>query len=246
MIATSTRSILLASLVATSTNMVRTEAFQTSKMPSVGTSGSELSYVVFDGDQDWAPSTSKNAASRDKASPKSPRNPHGYAVANHDHERSFWLQALQNLESDETSSPQSPSTADHTLWTRLACAYAPSSIRETYLLDPTQTLAEEAHLVRVGDTDLDIAVSVPENVWKEAQNDVTHQTVVTQAPPATLKRRRRRRNQHTVTIRINFPDGSAFDKDAYTFEDELSAVIRQVRLLERNANDRLSGKAMAH
>eukprot|EP00536_Pseudo-nitzschia_multiseries_P017245 jgi/Psemu1/50012/gm1.50012_g len=264
MIASSTRSVLIASLVATSTTMMPTEAFQASKMPSVGSSGSgsELAYVVFDGDQDLTtvPESTLQAAGASPSSSSSTittnkNKKKDYAVANHDHERSFWLQALQNLESssdsDSSSSPQSPpqqsSSNEHTLWTRIACAFAPSSIRETYLLDPTQTLAEEAHLVRVGDADLDIAVSVPEKVWEEAQNDV--KTTVVEAPPPPQQQRRRRRrfrDQKTVTIRINFPEGPAFDKDAYTFEDELSAVIRQVRLLERNANDRLSGLPMAH
>ena len=43
-----------------------------------------------------------------------------------------------------------------------------------------------------------------------------------------------------MTVRVDFPEGSSFDKDAYTFEDELIAVIEQVRLLEQTADDRLA------
>ena len=138
---------------------------------------------------------------------------------------------------------------DRSMWTKIACAFAPSALRENYLLDPTQTLREEAHLVRVGDADLDIALAVPADVWKETRLTETSRaskSIVTPTLQQQRSGRPSRQNQHTVTIRIDFPEGSSFDKYAFTFEDELSAVIRQVRLLERNANDRLSSLQTAN
>ncbi|VEU40286.1 unnamed protein product [Pseudo-nitzschia multistriata] len=239
-----THAILMATILATSTS-----AFQSPPM----TSTSSSSVISID----------REVESLTSSAPSVPQTK-DYAVANHDNERSFWLQALQNLDDEQDDSHDSSSSSEpsHSMWTRIACAFAPSSIRENYLLDPTQTLAEEAHLVRVGDTNLDISMAVPASVWKEANLDEMMHTnqkaqrkdsaklvsAPQEAAPLHQRgdRRKRRNNQHTVTIRIDFPEGSSFDKDAYTFEDELSAVIRQVRLLEHDANDRLSGLEMAH
>mmetsp|Transcript_24641 Transcript_24641/g.54022 ORF Transcript_24641/g.54022 Transcript_24641/m.54022 type:complete len:289 (-) Transcript_24641:189-1055(-) len=281
-----TNAILIASVLATSTSLLATstEAFQSAtQMPSaVGTStsttsGSELGYVIFDGDVEAATTTTATPpATAATATATTPQAAHGYAVANHDNERSFWLQALQNLEFDhndddnelydyngnenEIKNQHSEQQRleknqhqynDRSMWTKIAFAFAPPALRENYLLDPTQTLREEAHLVRVGDADLDIAVAVPADVWKKAQRTSSTSSSSTSSTSPTQAQRQRsgrpsRRNQHTVTIRIDFPEGSSFDKDAFTFEDELSAVIRQVRLLERNANDRLSSLQTAN
>jgi len=215
--------------MASSSSLHTTDAFQPPKTAATPSSSSKLDYVVFDGDQQSVDSNNIQA----NAVPKK-----DYAVANHDNERSFWLQALQNLEG---SSSSTANNSDHSMWTKIACAFAPKSMREQYVLDPSQTIQEEAHLVRVGDTDLDIAVAVPPAIYEEAKNS---KRVVSNDAATTLRKFRRR--PQVVTIRVDFPEGSAFDKDAYTFEDELSAVIRQVRLLERTAEDKLSGMATAH
>ena len=254
-----TRSTLLAALTIASMAATSTEAFQLQPpvmVASIGSSrvassssssSSKLNYVV-----DRATGTSTTSAgsigiekrktTKKKASTTITTNKtvvtgnsdsdgekdtdtdnHGYIVANHDNERSFWLHALQNLE----PSPQSPSNKQ-SLWTKIACAYGPRQLREA-----TATIEQnnDALLVRVGDTDLDIALAVPADFW-----DVTlhmNENVVSTTTGS-------RKNRQIVTIRVGFPEGSSFDKDAFTFEDELTAVIGQVRLLEQHANEKLS------
>ena len=131
---------------------------------------------------------------------------HGNAVADHDSDRSFWLQSLQNLESSSYHSSDSNGLDSYSMWTKIACAFAPAPHDHLH-----PTLVKEAVLVRVGETDLDVAVAVP------ATSEDTYST---------------HQDQHLVQILITvpFPYGTAFDKDA---------VIHQVRLLERDANDRL-------
>jgi hypothetical protein len=246
-----TRSTLLAALTIASMAATSTEAFQLQPpvmVASIGSS-SKLNYVV-----DRATGTSTTSAgsigiekrktTKKKASTTITTNKtvvtgnsdsdsdgekdtdtdnHGYIVANHDNERSFWLHALQNLE----PSPQSPSNKQ-SLWTKIACAYGPRQLREACA---TIEQNNDALLVRVGDTDLDIALAVSADFW-----DVTlhmNENVVSTTTGS-------RKNRQIVTIRVGFPEGSSFDKDAFTFEDELTAVIGQVRLLEQHANEKLS------
>jgi len=78
----------------------------------------------------------------------------------------------------------------------------------------------------VGDTDLDITIAVPSDSNLESIENVVSS--------------KERSGNRLVTIRVDFPEGKSFDKDAFSFEDELSAVIGQVRLLEQTANDKLS------
>jgi len=225
-IAKTGRKALFAALtIASSTSLIATEAFQPPVVsPSVGSpravTSTKLNYVVSGGDQSTSDNTGiqkiKGSKTKKVKTIKTKKvadtkYKHGYMVANHDDERSFWLHALQNLKSKTLESEQS-------LWTRIACAYGPSELRES---------CKDAFLVRVGDTDLDIALFVPSDSTVGTKNVVS----------ATQESRR---NRQLVTIRVGFPEGSSFDKDAFTFEDELSAVIRQVRLLEQKANDKLS------
>ena len=221
-----TKKALLAALAIASTT-TSTEAFQPITMVasfgSSRTSSTKLNYVVYGGDKSAAnnieiekPKKTKTVRKTDSSSNYN----HGYIVSNHDNERSFWLHALQNLE----PSPESPSS-NQSLWTRIACAYGPKEFRET-----SRITQKGADLVRVGDTDLDIALAVPSDSWNPSSLD--NGNVVSAAES--------RGNRELVTIRVEFPEGSSFDKDAFTFEDELTAVIEQVRLLEQNANDKLS------
>ena len=165
------------------------------KTKSSSTSSSKLFYLVFGGDQESADSGKVVEIEND--------NYHGYAVADHENEKSFWLQTLQNL---DASSSSSYGLDSYSLWARIACAFAPPPHDHLH-----PNMVREAVLVRVGDTDLDIAVAVP-------------------AAPGGFTS-----DQHLVQILITveFPDAFAYDKN------DLSAVIQQVRLLERNANDRL-------
>ncbi len=218
---------LLAAFALASTTTL-TEAFQPITMvASFGSSrasSTKLNYVVCGGEQSTASSIEiekpiktkpVRKADNDSSSNNNNNYNHGYIVSNHDNERSFWLHALQNLE----PSPGSPST-NQSLWTRIAYAYGPKEFRETQ---------QGADLVRVGDTDLDIALSVPSDSWNPSSLDNGNVVSAAEGP----------RNRKLVTIRVDFPEGSSFDKDAFTFEDELAAVIEQVRLLEQTANDKL-------
>lgn len=245
-----TRSTLLAALTIASMAATSTEAFQMQPPVMVASIGSsravsssssstitQLNYVVDRGTSTTSAASigiEKRKTSKKKAATTittktvvtqkndNDKDNHGYIVANHDNERSFWLHALQNLE----PSPQSPSSKQ-SLWTKIACAYGPSQLREA-----CATIQQnDALLVRVGDTDLDIALAVPADFW-----DVTlhmNENVVSTTTGS-------RKNRQIVTIRVDFPEGSSFDKDAFTFEDELTAVIGQVRLLEQHANEKLS------
>lgn len=248
---------LIAALTIAGTNLIAAEAFQVQPMVMVSSIGrsraanvggssssnTKLNYVtVFGEDQ----ATTDKIIGIEKSSQKKTvktiktvksntitnkhqqnnEDHHGYIVANHDHERSFWLHALQNLESSSKSTP-----SQRSLWTRIACAYAPSELRETCSRIREQQFA---FLVRVGDADLDIALAVPSDSYKKNANANANANanVVSVANDA--------RKGQLVTIRVEFPEGSSFDKDAFSFEDELAAVIRQVRLLEQTANNKLS------
>lgn len=210
--------------VATTLIVPTVEAFQPLVMvSSIGKSGSfhrslstKLNYAVVGGDQ----------AKADITGVKKNKQPNQYGyIVNHDNERSFWLHALQNLKSRSKYS----SISSKSLWTRIACAYAPNDLRETFMRIPN-----EAVLVRVGDTDLDIALAVPSDSWEVSHLEL--EGVVSATKDARSK------NQ-LVTIRVDFPEGSSFDKNAFAFEEELIAVINQVRLLEKQANERLSSSS---
>jgi len=228
-------------LILCSTCFITSDAFQPTVMVASSISGkhssesgnssknknSQLNYAVYGGDQATAKNSGikkskKTIVKTIKSNSNTKNDNHGYVVANHDNERSFWLHALQNLESSSTSSESNQS-----LWTRIAQAYAP-----TELLSACSSIQEQqdATVVRVGDTDLDIAMPIPSDSW---DSSILEEENVVSASKET------RTNRHLVTVRVEFPEGSAFDKNAYTFEDELIAVIEQVRLLEQTANDRL-------
>lgn len=226
------KALLAVLAIASTSSLTSTEAFQPMTMVasfgSSRTSSTKLNYVVYGGEQGTAnsieiekPIKSKTTIKTETVGKTGGSNyKHGYIVANHDNERSFWLHALQNLE----ASPESPSS-NQSLWTRIACAYGPEEFRET-----STVTRRGANLVRVGDTDLDIALAVPLESWNPSSLD--NENVVSACQG--------RGNRQLVTIRVDFPEGSSFDKNAFTFEDELSAVIDQVRLLEQNANSKLS------
>lgn len=223
------KKILMTALtIASATSLMATEAFQPPPMvASVGNSrasSTKLNYVVYSGDRSKANNIEIEKPKKTKTiKPKSNNVNHGYIVANHDNERSFWLHALQNLEPSSTSTESNQS-----LWTKIACAYGPKEFRETF---SSRIEPKGADLVRVGDGDLDIALAVPSDSWDPS--NLENKNVVLAAKEV-------RGNRQLVTIRVNFPEGSSFDKDAYSFEDELTAVIGQVRLLEQTANDKLS------
>lgn len=141
---------------------------------------------------------------------------HGYIVNN---ENAFWLHALQNLEPTSSNSNES-------LWAKIAYAYGPKEFRET----STTVRRRDATLVRVGDTNLDITLAVPSESWNPSSANAKN----------VVSALAGRGNHQLVTIRIDFPEGSSFDKDAFSFEDELTAVIGQVRLLEQTAETKLS------
>jgi len=215
-------------MACTTTPTATTEAFQPMTMvASFGSSrasSTKLNYVVHGGDQTAANKIEIEKPMKTKTVRKTDNSNynHGYIVSNHDNERSFWLHALQNLE----PSPESPPT-DQSLWTRIACAYGPKEFRETC---SSRIKQKGADLVRVGDTDLDIALAVPSDSWNPSSMENGNVVSADEG----------RGNRKLVTIRVDFPEGSSFDKDAFTFEDELTAVIEQVRLLEQNANEKLS------
>jgi len=231
---------LTIALILCSTYFITSDAFQPTVMAASSLSAkrssesgssknksSQLKYAVYGGDQATAKNMGINKGKKTivktiKSNSNTKNDNHGYVVANHDNERSFWLHALQNLESSSTSSESNQS-----LWTRIAQAYAP-----TELLTASSRIhkQQDATLVRVGDTDLDIAMLVPSDSW---DSSILEEENVVSAS------KEKRTNRHLVTVRVEFPEGSSFDKDAYTFEDELIAVIDQVRLLEQQANDRL-------
>lgn len=193
-----------------------------------GNSSSQLKYVVHKGEQGTAKNMGIKKSKKTVVKTIKPKSStkncnHGYAVSNHDNERSFWLHALQNLESSSTSSQN-----DQSLWTSIAQAYAPTELLTACSRIQKQ---QDATLVRVGDADLDIAMPIPSDSW---DSSILEEENVISAT------KERRFNRHLVTVRVGFPEGSSFDKNAYTFEDELIAVIEQVRLLEQNANEKLS------
>jgi len=242
------KKVLLAALtIASASSLIATEAFQPPTMSaSFGTSSSradstKLKYAVYERDQ--ATTTTANAKSIELKKPKKSTKSktiktetvvdnHGYIVANHDNERDFWLHALQNLEPATTSkSNNHDDENDQSLWTRIACAYGPKEFREIRDIDSSSSSnsrirQKDADLVRVGDTDLDITIAVPSDSNLESIENVVSS--------------KERSGNRLVTIRVDFPEGKSFDKDAFSFEDELSAVIGQVRLLEQTANDKLS------
>jgi len=197
---------------------------------STKSSSSSSSKLNYAGTADTIRITTKTSSSRPvelkNIVPAETIDNHGYRVANHDNERCFWLHALENLE---------PSSSEHqSLWRRIAVANAPEQ-----LIDTLASKIEQPHdnndaiLVRVGDTDLDIALAIPSESWDPSHLESKSVVSVTNDS---------RRDLHQVTIRVDFPEGSSFDKDAFTFEDELIAVIQQVRLLEKSANDKISSK----
>ena len=211
------KALLAALTIASASSLIATEAFQ--PPASLGTSRSSntdlnvLAYgnvVAYGRDQE-----SKTNIEIEKPIHQEPDN-HGYKVNN---ERSFWLHALQNLE-------PTTSNGDESLWAKIACAYGPKEFRET-----SSTIRKrDADLVRVGDTNLDITLAVPSESWNAAF--LENNNVVSAISG--------RGNRQLVTIRVDFPEGSSFDKECFTFEDELTAVIGQVRLLEQTAENRLS------
>jgi len=195
---------------------------------SSSSTSSQLNYMVYG--EDRVKSANTRTSKKNKKAPvktiksnNTKNYDHGYIVSNHDDERSFWLHALQNLESSSTSPP-----SNQALWTTIANAYAPMELTSAASRIPKQ---EDASVVRVGDTDLDIAIPVPSGSWDPST--LNEDNVISATNEA-------RTNHHLVTIRVDFPEGSSFDKNALSFEDELIAVIEQVRLLEQTANDRLS------
>lgn len=220
-------------LIIVSNYFIASEAFQPTMMvaSSIGkkrsssSSSSQLNYVVYGGGEVTGGNTGIETSKKKKAPVKTIKSNndanndnHGYMVSNHDNERSFWLHALQNLESSSNQS----------LWTRIAHAYAPTELIKACSRRHKQ---QDAIVVRVGDADLDIAIAVPSDSWDPSTLEEENVVFATKAS---------RSNHHLVTIRVAFPEGSSFDKHAFTFEDELIAVIEQVRLLEESANDRLS------
>jgi len=235
--------LFAAALTIATTNLIGTEAFHPTLMTSPS---SKLDYVVSGEDQATATATvdilgienTKTIQTKTKTNNNNNNKNnyrHGYIVANHDHERSFWLHALQNLESSSASSPRQQS-----LWTRIACAYGPRELREACAGGNQQ---QDAVLVRVGDADLDIRLAVPCSEGSGEEEDPHRSNGAlgtTNNVVSTTIEFSNRRRQQLVTIRVAFPEGSSFDKVAFTFEDELTAVIRQVRLLEQTANEKLS------
>jgi len=204
---------------------------------SSSSSSSKLFYTVFGGDQDSVEQENNNYYHGN--------NNVGYASTNHESqdEKSCWLESLQKLEASTTihsSSSSSSSSSDinnencynndscgldaYGIWSRIACAFAPAPHDHLH-----PTMVQDAVLVQVRDTSLDIAVAVP-------------------AAPGTSYGGGGGEDQQLVQILItvDFPDGGAsFCEDSsntfttLTAANKLSAMIQQVRLMERNANDRL-------
>jgi len=243
---------ILATLAAASSLVAPADAFRPAAVPSIGSSAGartlRLWYVrdresTADGIRITTTKTpqpeSKTATKRQAK--REQRNSHGYVVANHDNERSFWLHALENLESSSSltsslSSSASSSTTSDPLWATIAHAFSPDDLLEAC----EHSIPRDAFLARVGDTDLDIALVFPRGSLDpafSASDEKKDDRKVVSVSAA-------QRNRSRVTIRVPFPGGSSFDKDAFTFEDELAAVIEQVRLLERTANEKLEKAAM--
>jgi len=197
---------------------------------SSSSSSSKLFYVVFGGDQDAVEQENNNYHGNS--------NYNGYnTFAIHDEdqtEKAFWLESLQNLESYSTSSSNNSEINNdncynndscgldaYGIWSRIACAFAPAPHDHLH-----PNMVEEAVLVQVRDTALDIAVAVPAAPGSSYGGGEDQQLV-------------------QILITVKFPDGGAsFNNESSTTftldpEDKLSAVIHQVRLMERNANDRL-------
>merc|ERR1719428_1753444 len=86
---------------------------------SSSSSSSKLNYAVT---ADSVGITSKTSSStvEVKKLPSETVDNHGYRVANHDNERCFWLNALQNLEPSSSS--------EQSLWGRIALANAPEKM----------------------------------------------------------------------------------------------------------------------
>ncbi len=204
------KALFAALTIASASRWIATEAFQPPTMvASFGTSRSsktDLNVVAYGRDQE----------TKTNIEIEKPIDNHGYIVNN---ERSFWLHALQNLE------PTSSSSANESLWAKIARAYGPKELRETSIRK------RDAGLVRVGDTNLDITLAVPLDSWNPSSLE-TNESIVSIISG--------RGNRQLVTIRVDFPEGSSFDKECFTFEDELTAVIGQVRLLEQTAENKLS------
>ena len=230
---------LTVALTVLSTCFIASESFQPVMVVSSSIDGkrssssssSQLNYVVYGEDQVAGGNKGIETSKKNKKAPVKTIKPnknaencnHGYVVSNHDNERSFWLHALQNLEPSSTSP-----TNNQSLWTRIAHAYAPTEISSAAARIQSQ---QDATVVRVGDADLDIAVPVPSDSWDPSTLEEENVISATKAS---------RSNHHLVTVRVQFPEGSSFDTNARSFEDELIAVIDQVRLLEQTANERLS------
>ncbi|OEU14327.1 hypothetical protein FRACYDRAFT_261941 [Fragilariopsis cylindrus CCMP1102] len=212
---------------------------------SSSSSSSKLFYVVFGGNEDSIDNYGKQIEQENN-------NYHGNnnvdfnAFASHENqdEKSFWLGSLQNLESSNkqisaSSSSSSSGVIDYDncynndscgldaygIWSRIACAFAPAPHDHLH-----PSMVHDAVLVQVHDTALDIAVAVPA------------------APGISYGGGGGGEDQQLVQILITveFPDGGASFCEGSTTthtlnnaEHNLSAVIHQVRLLERQANDRL-------
>jgi len=196
-------------------------------------SSSKLFYVVFGGDQD---SVDDNGRQIEQENNNYHGNSNSYAFANHEDqdERSLWLESLQNLESSTVYSISSSSSNgeinhdncynndscgldSYSMWARIACAFAPAPHDHLH-----PRMVQEAVLVQVNESALDIAVAVPAAPGCGYGGGEDQQLV-------------------QILITVEFPDGASFHESTFTLqaEDRLSAVIHQVRLMERNANDRL-------
>ena len=207
---------------------------------SSSSSSSKLYYVVFGGVNNYG-----------KQIEQENNNYHGNnnvdfnAFASHENqdEKSFWLESLQNLESSNIQISGSSSSSSSSgvinddncynndscgldaygIWSRIACVFAPAPHDHLH-----PNMVHDAVLVQVYDTALDIAVAVPAS------------------PGSSYGGGGGGEDQQLVQILITvvFPDGGASfcegsTTHTLTAEHNLSAVIHQVRLLERHANDRL-------
>jgi hypothetical protein len=196
---------------------------------SSSSSSSKLFYVVFGGDDNYG-----------KQIEQENNNYHG-----NNNEKSFWLESLQNLESSNIQISGSNSSSSSSgvinydncynndscgldaygIWSRIACAFAPAPHDHLH-----PNMVHDAVLVQVHDTAVDIAVAVPAAPGTSygGGGDAEDQQLV------------------QILITVEFPDGGASFCEGSTTthtlnnaEHNLSAVIHQVRLMERHANDRL-------
>ena len=209
---------------------------------SSSSSSSKLFYVVFGGVDNYG-----------KQIEQENNNYHGNnnvdfnAFASHENqdEKSFWLESLQNLESSNTQISSSSSSSSsgvinydncynndscgldaYGIWSRIACAFAPAPHDHLH-----PNMVHDAVLVQLHDTALDIAVAVPAapgTGYGGGGGGGEDQQLV------------------QILITVEFPDGGASFCEGSTTthtlnnaEHNLSAVIHQVRLMERHANDRL-------